>query len=76
MKTRIEMLREILANKQAQKIRIDGRKIHVDLFTASMVVQVHDGLNEENRAKFIGLPFLQMVDLGWKLVKKTQQGAA
>lgn len=39
-----------------------------DLFTASAVVQVHDALNETNRAKFAALPLLRMVDVTWKLV--------
>lgn len=69
MLTRIELLRAIVAGKQAQRIRIDGRKVYVDLITASMLVQIYDALNEVNRAKFIALPFLKMVDVGWKLVK-------
>lgn len=72
--TRIEMLREIVAEKQAKRIRVDGRKLYVDLFTASMLVQVHDALNEENRARFIGLPFLRMVDVGWKLTRPKVKG--
>lgn len=72
--TRIEMLREIVAEKQAKRIRVDGRKLYVDLFTASMLVQVHNALNEENRARFIGLPFLRMVDVGWKLTRPKVKG--
>lgn len=72
--TRIEMLREIVAEKQAKRISVDGRKLYVDLFTASMLVQVHDALNEENRARFIGLPFLRMVDVGWKLTRPKVKG--
>jgi 2-C-methyl-D-erythritol 4-phosphate cytidylyltransferase len=72
MKTRIDMLREIVAEKQGKRIRVDGRKLYVDLFTASMLVQVYDALNEENRARFIGLPFLRMVDIGWKLTRAAE----
>jgi hypothetical protein len=68
--TRIEMLRSIVDGKQAQRIRVDGRKVYVDLFTASMLVQVYDALNAENREKFIGLPFMKMVGVGWALVKR------
>lgn len=67
--TRIELLRGIVAGKQAQKIRIDGHKVYVDLFTASMLVQVYDALNETHQAKFIALPWLRMVDIGWKACK-------
>ena len=75
MLTRIELLRAIVAGKQAQRIRIDGRKVYVDLITASMLVQIHDALSEENRAKFIALPFLKMVDVGWRLVKSQRVAA-
>jgi anti-anti-sigma regulatory factor len=69
MMTRIELLRKIVAEHQAQRIRIDGRKVYVDAFTASMLVQVYDALNETNRARFIALPFITMVNIGWKAVK-------
>jgi len=69
MKTRIEMLRGIVAGSQAQKIRVDGKKVYVDLFTASAMVQIYDALNEENRAKYVGLPWPTFVDVTWKLAR-------
>lgn len=68
MKTRIELLRGIVAGHQAQRIRIDGRKVLVDSYTASMLVAIYDALNEANRAKFIALSWPRMVTVGWKLV--------
>lgn len=67
--TRIELLRGIVAAKQCQKIRIDGHKVYVDLFSASMLVQIYDALSEANRARFISLPWRTMVNVGWKLAK-------
>lgn len=66
--SRMELLRDVVENG-AKRIRIDGRKVYVDHFTASMLVQVHDALNEANRAKFVALPLVRMVDVGWKLTK-------
>ena len=48
--------------------KVDGRTI--DLTTASMLVQIADKLNAENREKFLNLPIVKMIDVGWKLVKK------
>lgn len=70
--TRIELLRAIVAQRQAAKISmvIDGksRKVLVDLFTASAMVKVYDALNEANRAKFIALDWPRFVSVTWKLV--------
>lgn len=62
---RIDRLRWIVANHQAS--RTEG--VFMDGFTASMLVQVHDALNEENRAKFLALPIRKMVSVGWQLAK-------
>lgn len=61
---RIEACRKIVADCQYAKI--DG--ITVDLFSANTIVQVHDALNETNRAKFAGLPVDEMAALAFKLV--------
>ena len=63
---RIDRLRWIVHHHQAS--RMEGHL--VDGVTASMLVQIHDALNEENRAKFLALPLAKMVAVGWKLVKK------
>ena len=46
--------------------------ILLDGFTASMLVQVFDALNETNRAKFGGLSLLRAVDVGWKVTSKAK----
>ena len=70
--TRIELLRQIVSECQAQKITMQddhgkSRKIYVDMTTANVVVSVHDALNEQNRAKFIALPWAKMARVAWKL---------
>lgn len=62
--SRIDRLRWIVENKTAA--RTEG--VLMDLFTASMLVQVHDALGETNRAMFVRMPIHRMVSVGWKLV--------
>lgn len=62
---RIERLRHIVEHKSAA--RIEG--LLMDLFTASMLVQVYDALSETNRTKFLALPLRKMVSVGWSCVK-------
>lgn len=51
-----------------QRGKVDG--VSVDAFTASMLLQICDNLNPQNREKFLSLPVHKMVDMGWKLSKK------
>ncbi len=67
--SRLELLRDILKNG-ARKISIDGKKVYVDAFTASMLVQIYERLDERNQAAFIALPWLKMVAIGWKVAEK------
>lgn len=55
----IDRLRKIVADKQAA--RVDG--VLVDLFSASVAVQVYDRLNEGNRAKLGAMPVRRMVNV-------------
>lgn len=62
---RIAAFRRIVAEKQYAKI--DGTMI--DLFSASVVVNVYDALNEENRAKFAAMRADRMGIVAFKLMK-------
>jgi hypothetical protein len=62
----IDRLRKIVEEKQAA--RIDG--VFVDLFSASAVVTVYDGLQkEENKKKLASYPVRAMVLIALKLIK-------
>jgi hypothetical protein len=61
----IEACRSIVARKQYAKI--NGAM--VDLFSASVIVRVHDALNEANRAKFLALPVQRMAQISFQLLK-------
>ena len=66
--TKIERIRKIVT--EGQYARVEGRR--VDLFTASVIVKVHDGLNAENRAKYEAMPVHQMAAVAWKLLAATK----
>lgn len=40
----------------------------LDMFTASMLVQVHDALSPGHQVKFASLPLEKAVSVGWKVV--------
>ena len=72
--TRIDILRDIVAKHQAAKVNwidFDGksRRILVDAFTASIVLQIHDALSQPNQAKLLAFPWPRMVDTCFKLAK-------
>lgn len=62
---RINAIRSIVENKQYAKI--DGTMI--DLFTASLIVQIYDALNAENKIKFASFKAGKMGELAYKLAK-------
>jgi hypothetical protein len=61
---KLAALRDIVAEKAYAKI--DG--MMVDLFSASVIVKVHDALTPENQAKFLGLPIQKMATIAYKLI--------
>lgn len=71
--SKMEILRKIVAEKQAMKVTetINGknRKILVDGFSASAIVQVYDALNDENKIKFSNLNVSKMAAIAFKFVK-------
>ena len=71
---RIDMCRRIVDNWQYEKFRdadvLNGTNVvTMDATTANMVVTVYDALKPENQERYISRPMIQMVDIGWQLVK-------
>jgi hypothetical protein len=64
--TTLEKVRFIV--KECQANRIGG--VYLDMFTAQIIVQVHDALNEVNRAKFASLPMRKMAFVALKLANQ------
>jgi hypothetical protein len=48
----------------------------LDMLTASMLTQIYDGLNPQNRERFGAMPLPKAVDFGWKLVKRVEEKRA
>lgn len=47
-----------------------GEGVLFDAFTASMMVQLHDALGDEAKAKFLAMPFLQAHRITMKILEK------
>lgn len=63
---RMKAIRQVVEQKQYAKI--DG--CMCDLFTASIVVQVHDALNDKNKAKFAACKWPIMANIALKLTNR------
>jgi hypothetical protein len=59
--------RDIVASRSMAQVE---NCICVDLFTASYVVQVIDGINPKNKEKFLSMDALTMIETTWKVFKK------
>jgi hypothetical protein len=71
---RMAFFRKIVAEKQCQSIHWINRNgkrqsKQVDLFTASVVCQIYDALNDDNKAIFCSLEPISMINLAYKLAK-------
>jgi hypothetical protein len=44
--------------------------VALDTFSASAIVQVHDALNETNRAKYAAMGVVKMAHVAFKLINK------
>jgi hypothetical protein len=68
----IQQLRDIVKTKSYKTIKDPktGKNVKVDLYSASAVVRVYDGLSDSNKEKFckMGLPF--MVNTSFKILNK------
>jgi len=62
---RIAAIRQVVADKQYAKID----NCMADLFTASIVLQVYDALNDVNKAKFAACEWPKMASIALKLTK-------
>jgi hypothetical protein len=48
----------------------DGDGVLFDAFTASLMVQVHDGLSPANRERFAAMPFLRAHHIATELARR------
>jgi len=64
-KQKINAFRRIVERGQYESV--GGQR--VDLFSASVIVKVHDALNEENQTRLLSLPVYKIAILCYRLVK-------
>ena len=62
---KLAAIRKIVTEKQYGKV--EGST--VDLYSASAIVLVYDALNDENKAKYLGLPVVRMASFAFKMMK-------
>ena len=62
----IPALRDIADNKSATKVK----GTLVDMFTASMITQIYDKVNDANKTKMDKLPLEKLVNIAHKIMKK------
>jgi len=67
----IQICRRIVKNQQFEKVKdpVSGKKMALDMFTASAIVKVYDKLNEKNKARIRKLPLHKIAELAFKLIK-------
>ena len=65
-KSVIPQLKTIVKDKQHAKIK----GVTVDLFTASMITQIYDKVNDANKKKMDGLALPKLVDIAHKMMKR------
>jgi hypothetical protein len=64
----IPQLQTIVQDKQHAKIK----GMVVDLFTASMITQIYDKVNDANKAKMDKLPLEKLVNIAHKMMKREE----
>jgi|TARA_B110000495_G_scaffold89261_1_gene77013 hypothetical protein len=67
----IQIARRIVQNQQFEKVKdpVSGKRLALDMFSASAIVKVYDKLSDANKAKLVKQPLPKMVSLVFKLIK-------
>jgi len=67
----IQIARRIVKNQQFEKIKdpVSGKRMALDMFSASAIVKVYDKLSDKNKAHLIKQPLTKIVDVVFKLIK-------
>jgi hypothetical protein len=67
----IQIARRIVKNQQFEKVKdpVSGKRMALDMFSASAITKVYDALSDGNKAKMVKQPLPKMVDIVFKLIK-------
>lgn len=67
--SKLDFFRSIVDEKQAKTLSDKGKKILVDMFTASAVVKVLEQVNAANKTKLLNMSPLSIIAIVLKLAK-------
>lgn len=67
----ISIARRIVKNQQFEKVKdpVSGKRMALDMFSASAIVKVYEKLSDKNKAHMVKQPLPKMVDIVFKLIK-------
>ena len=67
----IQIARRIVKNQQFEKIKdpVSGKRMALDMFSASAIVKVYDALSDGNKAKMVKQKLPKMIDIVFKLMR-------
>lgn len=67
----IQIARRIVKNQQFEKIKdpVSGKRMALDMFSASAIVKVYDALSDGNKEKMVKQPLPKMIDIVFKLMR-------
>lgn len=67
----IQIARRIVKDQQFEKVKdpVSGKRMALDMFSASAIVKVYDKLSDANKAKMVKQPLPKMIDIVFKLIR-------
>ena len=67
----IQIARRIVKNQLFEKIKdpVSGKRMALDMFSASAIVKVYDALSDANKAKMVKQKLPKMIDIVFKLIR-------
>lgn len=67
----IQIARRIVKDQQFEKVKdpVSGKRMALDMFSASAIVKVYDALSDGNKAKMVKQPLPKMIDIVFKLIR-------
>ncbi len=67
MKTKLDILNEIMADRQCMKVKCRNGKVLLDGLTAEAILRVYNGLQkEENKITFLNWDWDRIASFAWK----------
>tara|TARA_B100001093_G_scaffold57489_1_gene48594 strand:+ start:24 stop:293 length:270 start_codon:yes stop_codon:yes gene_type:complete len=67
----IQIARRIVKNQQFEKVKdpVSGKKMALDMFSASAITKVYDAISDKNKEKMVKQPLPKMVDIVFKSMR-------